>query len=452
MDSGHLSSGYSKKFILEEANRCVSCGLCLPHCPTYRLLRSEADSPRGRIAIINGVVSGRIPLNEKCVQHLDRCLTCRACESVCPNNVAYGQLIDEARKMIRLSNVCQNTENFTEQMQQPALQLLERLAVKPKRFEYLRWLVYLFQKCGLLHSLFSIKWLRKRDFWNRYTMHKLLMQLPPIVFPYSGNPKKYILKQTWRTFYPAVGEEKGKVGLFLGCIARLTDAAALNAGIFVLNRLGFSVSIPTEQTCCGALHQHAGNVEKAAQLRLVNMQAFGKSDLLAVVSLASGCCVQLTEYNLSDSKHKPVSEEDETFPKVQDISKFLAAAEGWDEVSVLPLTEKIAIHDPCSLRYVLGDQDYPYQLLQRIPDAQVVVLADNDQCCGAAGTYFIRQPELADRLLDDKISAIVRSGAQLLVTSNVGCAMHIAGRLRENDSKIEVLHPVTLLARQMGMR
>lgn len=283
-------------------------------------------------------------------------------------------------------------------------------------------------------------------------MDKFLTQLPPIVFPYSGGGQKTILKQTWRTFYPAVGEEKGKVGLFLGCIARLTDVATLNAGIFVLNRLGYGVHIPADQTCCGALHQHAGDGKKAAQLKRINMRAFGESDLLAVVSLASGCCVQLTEYNLSDTKDKPASEGCETFPEVLDISKFLTAAAGWDKTSILPLAKKIAIHDPCSLRHVLGDQDYPYQLLHYIPDAQVVGLADNDQCCGAAGTYFVRQPELADRLLDDKIQVIIKSGVQLLVTSNVGCAMHIAGRLREIGAEIEVLHPVTLLARQMGMQ
>ncbi|MCB1986734.1 MAG: (Fe-S)-binding protein [Nitrosomonas sp.] len=436
--------------MLEETTRCVSCGLCLPHCPTYRLLKSEADSPRGRIAIMNGVANDYIPLNKKFLQHLDRCLTCRACESVCPNNVAYGQLIDEARKMVQSSSACQNKDNSTAQKQQPVLKLLERFAVQPMWLDRLRWLAYLSQKSGLLRQLQSFQWLKKRNFWKRFGMERLLTQLRPVVFPYSGSQRKNSFLQTWRTFYPAVGEEKGKVGLFLGCVARLTDAAALNAGIFVLNRLGYGVCIPADQVCCGALHQHAGDAEKAAQLKRVNMRAFGKSDLLAVVSLASGCCVQLTEYDLTVPGNNPDNSKRETFPQVMDISKFLVAAEGWDSVHILPLAAKIAIHDPCSLRHVLGDQDYPYQLLRYIPDAQVVDLADNDQCCGAAGTYFIRQPELAERLLDDKIGAINQSGAQLLVTSNVGCAMHMAGRLQEIGTDIEVLHPVVLLARQMG--
>ena len=400
---------------------------------------------------MNGVASGRIPLNEKAVEHLDRCLTCRACESVCPNEVAYGQLIDEARKMVQLSNLRQNkADGEAQQGRLPVLKLLAAQVAQPTRFDRLRWLVYVFQKVGLLRWLHTVNWLKKSSFWKRSGMDKLLTQLPPIVFPYSGG--KNSIRQTWRTVYPAVGTEKGKVGLFLGCIARLADAATLNAGIFVLNRLGYGVSIPASQNCCGALHQHAGDLEKAEKLKRINMQAFGESDLLAVVSLASGCGVQLTEYNLANTQGKSISTGCEAFPEVMDISKFLTTVKSWNKLPILPLDKKIAVHDPCSLRHVLGDQDYPYQLLHFIPGARVVVLADNDQCCGAAGTYFIRQPELADRLLDDKIQAIIQSGAQLLVTSNVGCAMHIAGRLREIGAEIEVLHPVTLLARQMGMQ
>jgi glycolate oxidase iron-sulfur subunit len=137
--------------------------------------------------------------------------------------------------------------------------------------------------------------------------------------------------------------------------------------------------------------------------------------------------------------------------KVMDISAFLAVAEGWDEIKLAPLAHKIAVHEPCSLRNVLRGSAFSYTLLARIPSAQVAPLAGNDQCCGAAGIYFLDQPEMAKVLLHDKIIAINASGARYLATSNVGCAMHLASALREGGSEIEVLHPVTLIARQMNI-
>jgi glycolate dehydrogenase iron-sulfur subunit len=433
-DSDRSSAEDASKRLIEESNRCVSCGLCLPHCPTYRLLQSEADSPRGRIALINGVATNRIPLNKKFIQHLDRCLTCRACESVCPNNVAYGYLADEARRMIRISAASRKQAQQTDELQSQLLPALQSAWItRPARLERLRSWLYLFQKTG------AIRLFQKLNFWNRKLVDRILMQLPPVVYPCPETKKKRFFPLTWQSFYPAAGMEKGKVGLFLGCIARITDAETLNAAIFVLNRIGYSVCIPAGQTCCGALYQHAGEPEKAEQLMQQNRQAFSGTGVQTIITTASGCGVQLKE---SDTNGTVIS----------DISKFLMSAADWDTITIKPLAKTIAVHDPCSLRHVLDDAVYPYQLLKHIPDARVVLLADNDQCCGAAGTYFVRQPTLADRLLDGKIKALDQSGAQLLATSNVGCAMHIASRLRATGSVVEVLHPVTLLARQMGMQ
>ncbi len=439
-DISRPSSDDVNQRLIEESNRCVACGLCLPHCPTYRLLQSEADSPRGRIALINGVATHRIPLNEKFIQHLDRCLTCRACESVCPNKVAYGHLVDEARSSIRASATSRKPGQYPGKYQSrlfPAL--LATWITQPARLERLRGLLYLLQKSGAIHLF------RKFNLWQRSRVERILTQLPPVVFPRTIAGRNRFFNPAWQSFYPSAVKEKGRVGLFLGCIARLTDAETLNAAIFVLNRVGYSIYIPAGQTCCGALYQHAGEPEKAERLMQQNNRAFSGSDMQAIITTASGCGVQLKEFFNRDNT------EPGTAPIV-DISKFLIGAVDWDTITVKPLAKTIAVHDPCSLRHVLHDQIYPYRLLHHIPDARVVLLADNDQCCGAAGTYFIEQPALADKLLDGKIKALDHSGAQLLVTSNVGCSMHIASRLRATGSGVEVLHPVTLLARQMGMQ
>ncbi len=423
-----MLSKFSKDVIAGESNQCVSCGLCLPHCPTYRLLRSEADSPRGRIALMNGVVNERIPLNARFIQHMDRCLTCRACEAVCPNNVSYGKLIDETRALI-----ADQSGTLAIARKSSARTMLERLLLaRPVRLERLRRLFHFVQKRDWLRLL------QKSDRLKKNRSFRFAAQLPIVKFPYSvrmGGMR--VSTDFWQEIYPAEGRERGKVGLFLGCVARITDVVTLNSCIFVLNRLGYTVHIPSNQACCGAIHQHSGALKQAAALVRQNKSAFDGLD--TIISTASGCGAQLLESGVTDKG------------QVMDISRFLIAAEGWENMEIAPFPQKVLVHDPCTLRNVLRGQAYPYKLIARIPGAEAVPLAGNDQCCGAAGTYFIDQPEIADSLLDSKLSAVQESGVQYLVTSNIGCAMHLANGLFGKGVKIEVLHPVSLLARQMGL-
>ena len=417
-----------KNFIIDESNQCVSCGLCLPHCPTYRVLKSEADSPRGRIALMSGVANGRIPLNARFVQHMDRCLTCRACEAVCPNQVYYGQLIDEARALI--ANQPESVASIRKSTIRNALEKL--LLTQPARLDRLRRLFYFLQKRKLL------QWLRKSKLVEKSRLLKFILQLPLVKFPHvAAVEEKKAGGNFWQPVYPATGEARGEVALFLGCVARVTDVATLNASIYVLNRLGYTIHVPSEQVCCGAIHQHGGDPEQANELARLNQSTFARFS--AVISTASGCGVQLVESGVAADR-----------ARIMDISRFLVTAEGWENIDITPLPQKILVHEPCSLRNVLRDQTYPYQLIARIPGVKVASLAGNDQCCGAAGTYFIDHPEIADILLQDKLNAVKKDPAQYLITSNIGCAMHMANGLYEQGINIEVLHPVALLARQMG--
>lgn len=445
--------------ISAEANRCVACGLCLPHCPTYRITLSEADSPRGRIALIGGVMGGRVPMNERFALHIDRCLTCRACEAACPNHVRFGQLIDDTRAAMDSER---DLPQGDPAMRKAGLRgwIKREFIAKPGRLDALRPLLRFYQSSGLQ------KWNRKSGIFGGTALAVLEAQLPFIDIPAASSG--VVDSRTWQPVYPAVGEPRGQVGLFLGCVARLTDATTLNAAILVLNRLGYTVHVPRAQTCCGALHQHSGDRTTAKQLELQNIAAFNELNLDAILSTASGCGVQLREYGLSSfsqpSNLRSQVQDDAAqtgkfrrpaikfSAKAVDIGAFLAAAEGWDEVKLAPLPHKIAVHEPCSLRNVLRGSAHAYALLARIPGALVIPLAGNDQCCGAAGTYFIDQPEMAAPLLHDKMTALKASGARYLATSNVGCAMHIGSALRQAGSEIEVVHPVTLISRQMGIQ
>ena len=408
--------------LVQLAERCVACGLCLPHCPTYRKTLSEADSPRGRIQLMKGVLEGHIPLNERFIEHIDLCLTCRACENVCPNSVTYGELVDGVRVAIEAARQRSWLERLLRKL------ALQGLLAKPSRLEKLAPFLRFYQQSGLQQAVRRFGLLR----W--IGLEEIERQLPHIRLGFN-----------WRESYPATGTACGEVALFLGCVARITDSITLKAAIFILNRLGYTVRVPKNQTCCGALHQHSGEPRAAKQLAVQNLKAFALPGLAAVISTVSGCGAMLAEY------HRTLGKEAEPFAaKIADLSAFLERAEGWSAIDMQPLREKIAVHDPCTLRNVIRKENAPYSLLQRIPQAQVEALAGNDQCCGAAGTYFLSQPQMAGLLRDDKIRAIQESGANWLATSNVGCAMHLAEGVRAAGLAVEIVHPVTLLARQMG--
>ena len=377
--------------LIAETGRCVACGLCLPHCPTYRKTQSEADSPRGRILLTQAVAQGALPINQRYIEHIDLCLNCRACELTCPNHVHFGTIVDQARAMIR--------EKHT-----PSLPY--RLAA------------HVVSSSALLRAGAAALRLA-----NTLGLQKIFKALPTASRPYR-----------WKASYPSTAAQ-GEVTLFLGCVSNALDAETLAASVFVLNRLGYTVHIPSAQTCCGGLHHQAGDSTGAAALDERNLGAFSPFDGLPVLSVASGCGTRLLEFMPQ---------------RVQDISAFLAEAQGWETVEIKPLQARIALHEPCTLRNVFKTAAAPYALLQRIPDAEILALPGNSQCCGGAGSYMLTQPEMADSLRDDKIAACIKLAPEYLATSNIGCALHLANGLNEAGLTVKLVHPVVLLAKQMG--
>ncbi len=359
---------------------------------------------------MQGMLEQRIPANERFQAHIDLCLACRACENVCPNNVEYGRLINGVRGLVEKNR----QRSVLQRMGRRAL--MNGVATQPAVMRLVG---------GAMRSWQATA--GKVDWLKRFGLVRIATQLP------SLRPQP-----VWKAVYPAAGKVRGEVGLFLGCVARVADVETLSASIFVLNRLGYIVHVPPRQGCCGAMHASLGEPEKVRVFEEQNLRAFTGLEMEAVISTATGCGATLISY--------PQDFAD----RVRDISEFLGEAEGWEEAGMVPLAKKVAVHDPCLMRNALHCQDKPYDLLRRIPGATVMPLAGNDQCCGAAGSYFLTQPAMAASLLADKIEAVKASGAQVLASSNIGCAMHLAAGLKAAGIDIEVVHPITLLARQMG--
>ena len=389
------------------------CGMCLPHCPTYQLSRDEAESPRGRIALIQGLAKGDLELNPRLEAHLNHCLGCRACEAVCPSEVAYGDIIDSGRAVIH------QQRKIT-----PAPRLLNSLVPRPRRLRLAGRILRLVQRSGLQR-------LARRVGITRTLGLARLDALLPTLAPLPA----------WQDHYPPAGKARGEVALFLGCFADFADRPTLNAAVHILTRLGYGVHIPRRQTCCGALHLHQGDRYIAHHLAECNAAAFNALRVDAVINTASGCGATLVEYPRND------------FPgleaPVRDINAFLADIPWPTELALAPLAKRVAIHDPCSLSHILHQAKAPYRLLAHIPGIEVLALPDNQRCCGAAGSYMLTQPEVADRLRDDKIAALQALEADILVTSNPGCALHLRAGIRAAGLDITVMHPIALMAQQM---
>ena len=405
--------------ILSLADRCVKCGLCLPQCPTYNLTENENESPRGRIALIQGWLSGQLAPSEKLVTHLEQCLLCRRCERICPSIVPYGEIIDRAKIVLNENNAL----HFSWQ------KLINRLGLKMlinKRLSaVLVTLLRFMQKSGallLLQKLQVIKLLR---------FQRMLETLPELDKPFTPEP-----------FYPTTTGKQGEVALFVGCLSCSFDAKTVAASIRLLNRLGYDVHVPAQQVCCGALHLHEGNKKTASNYASTNVSTFSQlKNISAIISLVNGCTSQLKEY----SQLVPV-----TFtPAVKDIVEFIAELDWPENVEITPLDKTVALQIPCSLQNTLRAEDKLLSLLARIPGINLPPDAIYNRCCGAAGAYFINFPLISDKLKYKAIDKLTKTAPELIISSNLGCALQLKAGLKHRHENIDVIHPVLLLEQQL---
>lgn len=387
-------------------------------------MQDEADSPRGRIALVQGLSEGRLPLSEPLRRHLDRCLLCQSCEHVCPAKVPFHELMVGARQRI---NDTRDTEHVPETWTE---RLLKRLSTPPRNGHFLSWLRVAYQYGGL-------QWLVRRSGLLPAPLARAEGYLPRASLPLSN-----------QEFYAAQGREIGRVGLFQGCMGRDFDTLTTKSAIRLLTTFGFSVVVPRARQCCGALHLHHGDIAMAERQARDGLDVFSKFEVDTLVLTSSACAAALADA-AGRTKH-PI--------QVTEICRYLincyqTTPEFRQRVSFRSLEKHVTIHTPCSQAHALRDQTSVRDLLSWIPGLELRSLPDRGQhaahCCGGAGRYMLEQPELADRLREVTLKDISANATNIVVTTNIGCALHIGKGLRESGVPTQLMHPVTLMARQL---
>jgi glycolate oxidase iron-sulfur subunit len=405
----------------ELLSRCVHCGFCLPTCPTYAVLGVEMDSPRGRIRLMQTVWDGRVDAgSDELAKHIDQCLDCRACETACPSGVEYGKLVEAARSQLEAARprgaLGRVVRAFAFRVLLPSPAILAtfvRLSVLAKRL-------------GATQVLRATGLRRLGD----------LLALVPQSASSGALPE----------LFPAFGARRGRVALFSGCVMRAAFADTNAATARVLARNGIEVVVTRDQTCCGALHAHAGARDDSRGLARRNIAALEALDVDAFIVNAAGCGAHLKEYGWLLKDDPAWRERAERFAsRVRDAGEHLAAV----GLVARPgaLRARAAYDDPCHLLHGQRIHDQPRALLAAIPGLELVPLAEADMCCGSAGTYNVTQPALSKALLDRKVGHILASGANLVVTANPGCQMQIDAGLRAAGAHVNVVHLMDLLDR-----
>jgi glycolate oxidase iron-sulfur subunit len=395
--------------MLDGLRACVHCGICLPQCPTYRVLGEEMDSPRGRIYLMRAHAEGRLTLTPTFARHMELCLGCRACETACPSGVPFGSLLEATRAELHAAGITSYRRALA--------RMIRALFPEPARLGRLLPLLRIYQRSGLQRIVRASGLLRSTP--RLAAMDALL---PPLASP-ARLPE----------FVCARGRRRGRVGLVTGCVQRHLHAPVNADTARLLSLAGWDVLIPRGQGCCGALDLHAGRAAAFTE-RARRLVAAFPADVDAIVVNAAGCGAAMKTYA------------DPAFARrVRDVSELLVDA----ELPLGPLPITATYHDACHLAHGQRIRTEPRRLLARIPDLRLVPLDDSDLCCGSAGVYNLLEPQMADRLLAMKLDRIAETGAAVVASGNPGCGLQIAKGCRQRGLDIEVVHTVELIARSV---
>jgi glycolate oxidase iron-sulfur subunit len=381
--------------------RCVSCGLCLPHCPTFRLTGRETASPRGRIAAMRAVAEGRATPDESFATMMDECLACRACEAACPSAVPFGRMIEAARAQI-----------------------------EPRRPARARGV----KRLGLTVVLPRQRLVRLAALGLGVLQSARLDALVPRRLR-AATPR--VSLREMRTPLPASQGEGPTAALLTGCVMDTAFRQVNRATLRLLAGSGYRAVVPERGGCCGALAMHYGHPEAARRMARARIAALEGADVVVVNS--AGCSAHMKTYGeLLAGDPAWAARAHALAGRVRDLVEMDLRPAGRD-------LGRVAVHDACHHVHAQGIAAQPRRLL-REGGAECVEIPDGTRCCGAAGLYSVTQPGMSGELRLQKARAIAAAGAPVVAVANPGCAMQIAQGLREIGSDVRVAHPAELLA------
>lgn len=400
---------------------CIHCGLCLEACPTYVITGNENDGPRGRLYLMRAVAEGRLENTSSAfATHIDRCLGCRACEQVCPAGVEYGQLLEASRKVLLESQPKSDLPNKLLRF------VLRHVWLSPARLRWFFTASRLFRDLGLSRLLLKSR--LPRLISSRTEFGLALLE--------SSHP---VFSNSKASTTDGSGD---RVLLFSGCVGEGLFARVNRATERVLNANNFSVTAPPEQVCCGALHAHAGDLEGARELARKNIAAFDSD--APIITNAGGCGAMLTTYGHLFANDPNLAEQAANFSaRVRDVSQQLATIEM--RTAQTPDDERVTYDTSCHLLYGQRAGETSERMLWTVIGLNFAALNGTERCCGAAGIYNLMQPEMSQRVLQEKLDHVRNSYAGILATGNPGCQMHIGAGACLSGMELKVCHPIELV-------
>ncbi|SET49899.1 glycolate oxidase iron-sulfur subunit [Salinibacillus kushneri] len=429
-EKARIQEEFQQRMDYDELLNCMRCGFCLPSCPTYlETGKDEAHSPRGRIALMKGVVDGNIEPDEEVKKSLDMCLGCRACEPVCPSGVNYGHLLEEARDIIYQN---QKTPFFQKIIRKIAF---KGLFPKPKRLRRLTSLLRFYQKSKLQKIVRTLKLTKILP-----STYRLMEKVLPVV------PKMKEAEKRQKVLEP-FSKKKKRVAFFTGCLMDSMFLSTNQSTIKLLQYAGCEVVIPDNQICCGALHGHSGEKEQAKEMAKKNIEAFENLNVDYIITNAGGCGAFLNDYHHLLKDEEEWTERATSFDqKIKDISSLLVELNFHKQSLKLPY-QIVTYQDSCHLKN--GQQTFmePRQLLDSVQGTDYVEMKDASRCCGSAGIYNLVQTEMSMKILDYKMKQTRATHANVIVTANPGCLLQMKMGIEKEGlaDKMRAVHIVDYL-------